>query len=665
MFYNFSPPCLRLYEREEEQARIVKQTILADVEAGKADASALDRVIGEIFPVLRFFQSVEGFYTGSLDLTGRHLSRFDSLSTRWNAYLTEFVAVCVGVKAFTSDVKDCRGLPYVRHDLWDSFQKKWKVPPTFPFGSLLDHTIIVLQTISQNPLPKIQKLCLTDLPPELLDEVFRHASLDKARLLSSTCRQLREIAHPYIFITRSLSFRLSLDFWKNLRLVEDPAQYMAQLARSSRESVLSASEFLLGRPELINRMRRLNIHDGWSLSLFEGTSINGFDLSDVEDDFYPPITRSFVDVLSAGHNLTSVTLHHITLGLDIVRSISFLRNLHTLDLMLCSLQEDVIDILLSDSSDELSWGVYNLRLFMDNDQAWYTLLLCPNLHTLSARSTHTLEMSAPPPDIWPLCKFYPTLERLWLEHVDILDISFYAAWLCTGSASHLRLTHFKLHTLPGVAEVDLDNVLTSLGRMPLQVLVLDGIHEGGFFLFIGIAALFPSLIALTLIRRASNRQLRTSLATWPHASWEYARLLAPLQNLKHFGWNMDYIYSPPTPYGLLRFEEGFPAEETDYLEWAEEINADSFGIDYWTALSFAAYCPSLQTYTITERPNVMTCRISRAPDGSIISEVPERLWNDRDSWNINHWNPTGFDGHWQDILPESAERNVDEDGGYY
>jgi hypothetical protein len=61
------------------------------------------------------------------------------------------------------------------------------------------------------------------------------------------------------------------------------------------------------------------------------------------------------------------------------------------------------------------------------------------------------------------------------------------------------------------------------------------------------------------------------------------------------GW---YLYSPSTPYGLFQFEEGFPAEPAEYLGWDEDKDADNFGIDYcnidyWTALPFAAYRPSL------------------------------------------------------------------------
>jgi hypothetical protein len=57
----------------------------------------------------------------------------------------------------------------------------------------------VPRTISQNPVLKIQKLCLTDLPTELLDKVFQHTRWDKASILSSTCQQLRHIARRLIF----------------------------------------------------------------------------------------------------------------------------------------------------------------------------------------------------------------------------------------------------------------------------------------------------------------------------------------------------------------------------------------------------------------------------------------------------------------------------------
>jgi hypothetical protein len=141
----------------------------------------------------------------------------------------------------------------------------------------------------------------------------------------------------------------------------------------------------------------------------------------------------------------------------------------------------------------------------------------------------------------------------------------------------------------GVSDADLDDVLASLRDTPLQVLAIDGLAEGEFTLFDSIAENVPSLIALTLLRRASNRQENSKLTTWPHPCWEYAQRLASFQNLEHFGWNMDCISVPATRYGLVHFEEGFP-DQNDLSRWAE-----NFGADYWTALSFAAHCPTLRT----------------------------------------------------------------------
>jgi hypothetical protein len=438
---------------------------------------------------------------------------------------------------------------------------------------------------------------------------------------------------------------------------------MAQLARSSRESVLSASEFLLGRPDLINKMRCLRISHGWRSSEFEETIVGDFSLSNVEENFYAPINRSFVDVLSASRNLTSLSLHNIPVGLDIVRSISHLHNLHTLDLRVCQMQSEVVEALQSGSNDKLTWSTYNLRLFMDDARLWWTLALCPNLRTLSVQSTYAYDMPAPDLHIWTLCKFYPTLERLWLNDINDMDLPSLADWLRIGAASSLQLTHLRLLVRSGASDTDIGGVLASLREMPLQVLVLDGLAEGEFILFDWIVENVPSLIALTLVRRASNRQESSKLSTWPHPCWEYAQHLASFQNLEHFGWNMDTIFIPATPYGLLHFEEGFP-DEIDFCGWAEEQDEAYFGMDYWTALSFAAHCPTLQTYTTTDRPNT-TCRITRSPDGRVISELPEDLWATWDAGNVRRWNPSEFVGHWSPILPQPVAENGSEGEEYY
>lgn len=51
-------------------------------------------------------------------------------------------------------------------------------------------------------MPRFQQRCLTSLPVELLETIMGYASLDKARLLSSTCHFLRQIGVPFIFGVR-------------------------------------------------------------------------------------------------------------------------------------------------------------------------------------------------------------------------------------------------------------------------------------------------------------------------------------------------------------------------------------------------------------------------------------------------------------------------------
>jgi hypothetical protein len=60
----------------------------------------------------------------------------------------------------------------------------------------------ILSIMEMHDEPQIQKMCLVDLPPEILDHVFRHATIRQGRLLSLTCRRLNEIGRRYIFRVR-------------------------------------------------------------------------------------------------------------------------------------------------------------------------------------------------------------------------------------------------------------------------------------------------------------------------------------------------------------------------------------------------------------------------------------------------------------------------------
>lgn len=50
-----------------------------------------------------------------------------------------------------------------------------------------------LQVLREHAKPKFQKLYISQLPPEILVIVFDHTDVEEGRLLSATCRYLREV----------------------------------------------------------------------------------------------------------------------------------------------------------------------------------------------------------------------------------------------------------------------------------------------------------------------------------------------------------------------------------------------------------------------------------------------------------------------------------------
>jgi hypothetical protein len=188
---------------------------------------------------------------------------------------------------------------------------------------------------------------------------------------------------------------------------------------------------------------RLRIGDQWNASRIAQTSGSNFHLSRVEDNFLVPIYHSFTRILSASFNLTSVAFTNMTIGLDVIRCISQLRSLHTLDLVMCAIPSQAAEALLVENAPKkLSCAVSNLYLSLEDPSAWYCLLFFPYLCTLSTRTLSSHEVLPPPDDVWQNCSFFSTLEHLCLDGPD--DISVFAE--LAAATSLLKLTHFKLRT---------------------------------------------------------------------------------------------------------------------------------------------------------------------------------------------------------------------------
>lgn len=149
------------------------------------------------------------------------------MQRRWNNYLVEFLQLTLR----TQDIEH-GGVLYADYEfsdpsIWDDFTYEWKIPPSIGYGQLYNFTrkfsIIasqttvaklprdgVLRTLSSNPTPRIQTLCLHHLPTELLDNIFGHMCIDTARTLALTSRRFKEVGSRYIYAVCDSPFAFSL-----------------------------------------------------------------------------------------------------------------------------------------------------------------------------------------------------------------------------------------------------------------------------------------------------------------------------------------------------------------------------------------------------------------------------------------------------------------------
>ncbi|KAG5636280.1 hypothetical protein DXG03_004837 [Asterophora parasitica] len=189
---------------------------------------------------------------------------------------------------------------------------------------------------------------------------------------------------------------------------------------------------------------------------------------------------------------------------------------------------------------------------------WSPLLLCPNLRTLSVVYLHgTIR---PPPSLAECPFYFQHLEHLTICGAGDIEFPRFAVWLASF-ASLSKLTHFKFSTHHGVHDNAVLLLLQILANRhaSLQVLVFERLADGTCNTLHHIARMFPDLVALTLVYRASHRQAVNKPAAWQYRAWTYAAHLAGLTHLQYFAWNNDEGGLIPSSAVLRRFGEGFCA----------------------------------------------------------------------------------------------------------
>jgi hypothetical protein len=424
----------------------------------------------------------------------------------------------------------------------------------------------------------------------------------------------------------------------------DPdTDHLCNVAIASRDKFLETTQFLLSRPDLTRSLRSLTIQDRWSNQSIDGTLIQDFDVLSIHD-FYAAIHNDLKKILEAALNLSIVTFICTEVVPEFLQITSRIATLHTINFHLCKLDHQVCESITTNQI-ESSETLLNLRLLMTNVAVdtfgvWHTLALCPRIRTLSVLGSGYTDISIPPDIVRQTCNPFTTLERVFLDHFDPDDISALSVWMSEASGS-LRLTHFKIHTRWGMDDTVVFDLLNALRWSPnMQVLVLEGLRDAGLELIDRISQACPNLFGLTLIRRHNNRQSETKLASWPHASYEYASHFTSFTQLNHFGWNLDVdLYGlDPSPSVMSEFEAGFP--DLLFESWEETEMRDQnayFDDTHLMAGSFAAHCPTLRTFAIVDRMVRLVCLIDNTPSGRLLSKQKYSAMFESTKWNPHPW----------------------------
>ncbi|KAG6820864.1 hypothetical protein H0H93_010691 [Arthromyces matolae] len=581
VLYWKAKPYLLVYDDDEEDWRTslfqIERT--AEEEGKEPDATKIAQSMDSVrlYRILRFFKTMQGFYEGNLDLTGRHPSRLAEIVPKWSSYLQDFseLFACAhrSVTLVSSWVPghtfEEESYTFDNPDMAEKFMSKWKIPEFVDFSGLVCHTKSTLESISRNTGgPRIQKLCLVDLPFEILDVIFYHSCLSDARLLSATCRQLREIGEPHVLGDRTIVLkRDSLRFpSEDMEISDLPLDdYIISSAFAARDEALALCQFLLNRRDLLNRLKTLFVGDKCIGNSLDPPSIRDYPLSELDGgNFYSPFYKSLENVISSSVNLTELTLLRITMALDIISCLCNLPNLDLLVLSVCTITHEARRALSTAAAGAFACSARCLQIDDPAPSSYYAMIFCPNATNFSAYALRS-SLLPPPEIIWEKCQFLATLKYLYLGRISLVNIPIFVEWIRRSlHGISPQITHFKLQTEYPISDTEIESYLEALGTTPLKVLSIEGALHADLSLFDWIANHFPNLQGLTVLRRESTRSRDTKPIIWPLPTWMYAQCLSAFPKLEYFGWNNDKISEQYTTYPLRFLED--PSLANNYRE---------------------------------------------------------------------------------------------------
>ncbi|KAJ8087570.1 hypothetical protein PM082_006401 [Marasmius tenuissimus] len=625
------------------------------------------------YQVLRFFKTLEGFYKRFVEL----MTTFRRLSEDFND-VRKIVRrdECENQGSDGGSVEPMECI-MIDEAIWKKFRLKWKIPRAVGFSSLEYH-IDELARVMAKGWPKIQKLSIMDLPPELIHYVFEVASLKQARLLASTCKRMQHIGtSPHIYRTRSLTLHF-VDWEHQVQMFREEPEVAVidKIATDTSEELISLTDFLASRPKITHLVRNLRMTDGWRKDTWGVPSFRRYVR---ERRFYDPIRISLNSFLASCSGLSDLTITSFAITADWLVTLSQLANLRTIRFMFSRIEDSSVEDGILDGKTPLSPHVLNVvwhETELPNMPAvlrestrestggglWYMFLLFPHLRNLFRKTDADSQLSdacLPSFEIRQRCNiFCKYLCRVCfgLAPEEVITLTEWITLSRLRTSAPCPLTHLKLHMHHPLLDHLAISLLESLSSAPLQVLVLADIKNGSLTLVDRIVQLFPDLVGLTLTRQdnQSQKHRRTKQTIWPHQSGEYASRFQGFRKLRYFEWNFDSDVSNCSygPITILVHEYIALAETLGWEVDGDELYQDLIGeedadgeCDAVIATMFGGYCPTLEVM-VSHRYPMETYTIVRGLhyEGEVFAAYNREYVSRKD------WNPDSSKKGWKHVF---------------
>ncbi|KAL6302509.1 hypothetical protein BKA93DRAFT_397928 [Sparassis latifolia] len=518
--------CLRLYEDEEAQAalEIWRSEFGNHLQNGGMEPSSQSKPtdITGLIRARRFFHSLEGYHTGSLDLTGRSEARYRFLISRMKKLLEDLAKV----KAYSKRIESVEHFGehtfvFVDYEVTppsvlQNFQAKWKMPYC-DLGEIISMAVHLERVMEKHPKPIFQQLFLLDLPPELIHHVMACHDVQTARLLGATCRHLHEISVSHIYQSRRMGLWYDYALYGQIASYteEETNKYFRDYSLEMHRKFLNDVDFLLSRRDILHRIIDLSFITGWRDDSLSRAGIERG--SDAWRTYMTPVWDGFASALQHTIHLSTLKLLFTVVTPAMVDALAAIPTLRTLECHACPCA-----LALQANSQPSLTSVCNVIIDVvevDTHAALSILKHLPNVRVLGVHGgqAQVLDFDSLVHHGYILNPFL-TSERMIVENASVetvFSIILHASAIASMPGGGLRLTHFKLESPFGLRSNNVFDMIGALRGAPLRVLALEGLEYVEDELFDRIATTFPDLRMLTLFRRESERQLRNRASAWP------------------------------------------------------------------------------------------------------------------------------------------------------